>query len=123
VDVVQVQWHGNNALTVVYRDGHGQLGEQVLFRDHESGLSIELAAATHAFDGDPALFRLAAEALRIRMAARYDPMLAISTSDIDPLPHQIRAIYGELLPRTPLRFLLADDPGSGKTIMAGLYIK
>ncbi|WP_363331267.1 DEAD/DEAH box helicase [Microbacterium sp. SCN 69-37] len=50
-------------------------------------------------------------------------MLAVATSDVQPLPHQIRAVYGELLPRTPLRFLLADDPGAGKTIMAGLYIK
>ena len=50
-------------------------------------------------------------------------MLAVATSDVRPLPHQIRAVYGELLPRTPLRFLLADDPGAGKTIMAGLYIK
>src|SRR5665648_770348 len=39
-------------------------------------------------------------------------MLAVSTSDLDPLPHQITAVYGELLPRTPLRFLLADDPGA-----------
>ena len=50
-------------------------------------------------------------------------MLAVATSNVQPLPHQIRAVYGELLPRTPLRFLLADDPGAGKTIMAGLYIK
>ncbi|MER6062975.1 helicase-related protein [Streptomyces sp. NPDC001792] len=50
-------------------------------------------------------------------------MLAVATSDVQPLPHQIRAVYGELVPRTPLRFLLADDPGAGKTIMAGLYIK
>src|SRR5919108_640565 len=58
-----------------------------------------------------------------RMAARFDPMLAVHTSDLDALPHQIEAVYGELLDRTPLRFLLADDPGAGKTIMAGLYIK
>ncbi len=57
------------------------------------------------------------------MAGLFDPMLAVATSDVQPLPHQIRAVYGELLPRTPLRFLLADDPGAGKTIMAGLYIK
>ena len=57
------------------------------------------------------------------MAGLFDPMLAVATSDVEPLPHQIRAVYGELLPRTPLRFLLADDPGAGKTIMAGLYIK
>ena len=57
------------------------------------------------------------------MAGRFDPMLAVHTSDLEPLPHQIQAVYGELLDRTPLRFLLADDPGAGKTIMAGLYIK
>ena len=64
-----------------------------------------------------------AEALRIRMAGLHDPMVAVSSSAVDPLPHQIKAVYGELLPRTPLRFLLADDPGAGKTIMAGLYAK
>lgn len=50
-------------------------------------------------------------------------MLVVTTSDLEALPHQIRAVYGELLPRTPLRYLLADDPGAGKTIMAGLYVK
>ncbi|HEU0090259.1 MAG TPA: helicase-related protein, partial [Pseudonocardiaceae bacterium] len=80
-------------------------------------------SSTWALDGDGAEFRLAAEALRIRMAAQFDPMLAVSTSELEPLPHQLKAVYGELLARTPLRFLLADDPGAGKTIMAGLYIK
>ncbi len=75
------------------------------------------------FDADPMEFRLAAEALRIRMAGLHDPMVAVTSSEVRPLPHQIRAVYGELLPRTPLRFLLADDPGAGKTIMAGLYAK
>ena len=55
-----------------------------------------------------------------QVAGLSDP---VTTSDIQPLPHQLRAVYDELLPRTPLRFLLADDPGAGKTIMAGLYIK
>ncbi|SHE26184.1 helicase-related protein [Actinomyces glycerinitolerans] len=75
------------------------------------------------FDADPDEFRLAAEALRIKYAALYDPMAAVNGSDVDPLPHQIRAVYEEMLPRVPLRFLLADDPGAGKTIMAGLYLK
>jgi superfamily II DNA or RNA helicase len=57
------------------------------------------------------------------MAGQHDTMLAVTTSDLEPLPHQIKAVYGELLPRVPLRYLLADDPGAGKTIMAGLYIK
>ena len=53
----------------------------------------------------------------------FDPFLAVQTSNLDPLPHQIDAVYGRMLPRQPLRFLLADDPGAGKTIMSGLYIK
>jgi len=75
------------------------------------------------FDGDGHLFRLVSEAHRIRLAHLFDPVLAVHTSLIDPLPHQITAVYEEMLPRQPLRFLLADDPGAGKTIMAGLFIK
>jgi hypothetical protein len=71
------------------------------------------------FDGDGAAFRLAAEALRIRMAGQHDTMLAVNTSDLDPLPHQIKAVYGELLPRVPLRFLLADDPGPARPSWRG----
>ncbi|MFE9321887.1 helicase-related protein [Nocardia sp. NPDC052278] len=80
-------------------------------------------SAGYHFDADGALFKLAAEALRIRMSAQFDPMAAVNSSDLEPLPHQIQAVYGELLERTPLRFVLADDPGAGKTIMAGLYVK
>lgn len=123
VTVVNVRWHGSNAVTVSFQDDVGRPDHRLLYRSHEPSLSLEESSKAYAFDGDPALFRLAAEALRIRMAALFDPMLAVTTSDLDPLPHQIKAVYGELLPRTPLRFLLADDPGAGKTIMAGLYIK
>ena len=77
------------------------------------------SVAAYDLTADAGAFKLAAEALRIRMAGRFDPMLAVHTSDLEPLPHQIQAVYGELLGRTPLRFLLADDPGAGKTIMAG----
>jgi SNF2 family DNA or RNA helicase len=66
---------------------------------------------------------LASEAQRLRLAYLFDALLAVHTSAVQPLPHQIRAVYGEMLPRQPLRFLLADDPGAGKTIMAGLLIK
>ena len=75
------------------------------------------------FDADGALLRLVTEANRIKLAHFFDPYLAIHTSLVEPLPHQISAVYGEMLPRQPLRFLLADDPGAGKTIMAGLLIK
>ena len=69
------------------------------------------------------MFRLVSEAHRIRLAHLFDPVLAVHTSVVEPLPHQITAVYDSMLPRQPLRFLLADDPGAGKTIMAGLLMK
>jgi len=93
--VIDVRWHGSNAITLTYRDAAGTVDQRLLYRDHEPSLSLRQAARAYALDGDAALFRLAAEALRIRMAARFDPMLAVSSSDMDALPHQIRAVYGE----------------------------
>src|SRR5206468_10219051 len=75
------------------------------------------------FDGKGARFRLVSEAHRIRLAHLFDPVLAVHTSLVEPLPHQITAVYESMLPRQPLRFLLADDPDAGKTIMAGLLMK
>ena len=75
------------------------------------------------FDGDGGLLRLVSEALRIRLAHLFDATLAVHTSLVEPLPHQITAVYEAMLPRQPLRFLLADDPGAGKTIMTGLLMK
>src|SRR3954453_4660880 len=123
VTVVQVEWHGTNALTLTYRDDGGRVEEQLLYRADESSLQLETEGRAWSFDADGDLFRLASEALRIRLAHLFDPYLAVHTSNLDALPHQIRAVYGEMLPRQPLRFLLADDPGAGKTIMAGLLIK
>ena len=71
--------------------------------------------------GDGAAFQLACEAKRIDLAFLFDPMMAVHTSNVEPFPHQITAVYESMLPRQPLRFVLADDPGAGKTIMAGLY--
>src|SRR5215213_10048100 len=119
VDVISTRWQGGNFVILTYADPHGRTGQTVLGRDHEAGLTLVASGRTQAFDGDADAWRLAAEALRIRYAALFDPMLAISTSDLQALPHQITAVYNELLPRTPLRFLLADDPGAGKTIMCG----
>src|SRR5438477_616218 len=67
--------------------------------------------------------RSPAEAQHIHLAHLFDPVLAVHTSLVDPLPHQITAVYESMLSRQPLRFLLADDPGAGKTIMAGLLMK
>ncbi len=68
-------------------------------------------------------FRLSTEAYRIHLAHLYDPLFAVSVSKIDPLPHQLEAVYNYMLPQPALRFMLADDPGAGKTIMAGLLLK
>lgn len=122
VAVIAVDWHGDAALELTYKTPAGELGQRVLYRTDEPTLS-EATVGARPFDAPAADFRLVAEAQRIKLAGLYDPLLAVATSDVRPLPHQIRAVYGELLPRTPLRFLLADDPGAGKTIMAGLYIK
>ena len=121
--VVSVQWHGSDACTLVYRGHNGRVGDEVLYRDDEARLSIAEQGRPWSFDGDGALFRLVAEAHRIRLAHLFDPVLAVHTSLVDPLPHQITAVYEAMLTRQPLRFLLADDPGAGKTIMAGLLIK
>lgn len=122
VTVIAAQWHGGDALELTYKTTSGDLGQQVVFRKDEDALTVA-PTGSRTFDASASDFKLVSEAQRITLAGLFDPMLAVATSDVQPLPHQIRAVYGELLPRTPLRFLLADDPGAGKTIMAGLYIK
>lgn len=122
VTLLAVGWHGRDAVELTFKTSSGELRQQVVFRDRQASLRLAVAGS-RAFSADAHDFKLAAEAQRISLAGLFDPMLAIATSEVRPLPHQIRAVYHELLPRTPLRFLLADDPGAGKTIMAGLFIK
>ncbi|ORA83335.1 helicase [Mycolicibacter kumamotonensis] len=122
ITVIFAQWHGTDALELTYKTNDGALGQQVVFRKDQDNLTVA-QTGSRALDANATDFKMVAEAQRITLAGLFDPMLAVATSDVRPLPHQIRAVYGELLPRTPLRFLLADDPGAGKTIMAGLYIK
>ena len=123
VAVVSVEWHGSDALTLVYRGPNGRVAEEILYRLDEPRLEGVEVGRPWSFDGDGALYRLVAEAHRIRLAHLFDPLRAVHTSLVEPLPHQITAVYEAMLPRQPLRFLLADDPGAGKTIMAGLLIK
>ena len=105
----------------------GTLEEAVVSRDEamavfdaQGGDPKEVAAAKPA---DPEKLRLLVESARIRLAYAYDRQFAVSLSGIRTLPHQIEAVYRRMLPQPRLRFLLADDPGAGKTIMAGLLIK
>lgn len=91
--------------------------------DFDSTIKITQAGELAALTGNPTHFRLAAEAHRIRLAFQYDPHFAVSVSQVDPLPHQLDAVYAHLLTQPQIRFLIADDPGAGKTIMGGLTLK
>jgi superfamily II DNA or RNA helicase len=96
---------------------------------YEPILSIEQLGQLHAspaqepFDGDATRFRLGVEAMRLGLAYEYDPYFSLSIARVDPLPHQLEAVYDYFIKLPRIRFLLADDPGAGKTIMAGLLIK
>ena len=108
---------------LVYRTPAGQLRERLLTRADAAEISPATTERPWKFDGDGGAFQLTCEAKRIDLAFLFDPMMAVHTSSVDPLPHQITAVYQSMLPQQPLRFVLADDPGAGKTIMAGLYIR
>ena len=115
--------HGDDALQLIYRMPDGVMKERLLGRADEESISVATTERPFSFDGDGAAFQLTCEAKRIDLAFLFDPMMAVHTSNVDALPHQITAVYESMLPRQPLRFVLADDPGAGKTIMAGLYIR
>jgi len=123
VTVVDVKWIGSVAIELTYKDSLGKVANELVYRDREPEIEILESGRPWSFDGEPDLFRLVSEAHRIRLAYLFDPLLAVHTSLVEPLPHQITAVYEEMIPRQPLRFLLADDPGAGKTIMTGLLIK
>ena len=123
VTVVAAKPLGAVGIELTYKAADGQLSSELLYRESESSLEIVTENLPWRFDGDGENFRLVSEAHRIRLAHLFDPRLAVHISQVEPLPHQITAVYEEMLPRQPLRYLLADDPGAGKTIMTGLYLK
>src|SRR5947208_6381401 len=123
VTVVNVHWFGSEALELTYKNPTGRVANELLYRHDEARLEVVEQGRPWSFDGDGHLFRLVSEAHRIRLAHLFDPVLAVHTSLIEPSPHQIVAVYDAMLPRQQLRFLLADDPGAGKTIKAGLLSK
>ena len=123
VTIVSVDPAGEDAVSVFYKAADGVPAERMLFRSDEPKLAIATVGRPWGFDADGAAFKLATESMRIKLAHLFDPMMAVHTSNVEPLPHQISAVYESMLPRQPLRYILADDPGAGKTIMAGLLIR
>ncbi len=123
VTVIDVKWHGDTVIELTYKDEAGKVNSCLVYRDSEPVIEIIDPGIVWGFNADAKLMRLVSEAFRIHLAYLFDPHLAVHTSLLDPLPHQITAVYEEMLTRQPLRFLLADDPGAGKTIMAGLFMK
>lgn len=123
VTIRQTQMFGDQAMQVTFADPVGRTDERILYRDQESELEVVHQTRPLDFTAPGDLFRLVAEAQRLRYGFLFDPMIAVNTSDVQPLPHQITAVYETMLSRQPLRYVLADDPGAGKTIMTGLLIK
>ena len=103
VSIVAAKWYGSAVLEITFKDARGQLASQLLYREDEARLIIEEKSLPWSFDADANLLRLSSEAYRINLAHIFDPYLAVHTSEIKPLPHQISAVYQEMLSRLPLR--------------------
>jgi len=123
VTIRHVELHSEDVVSVTYVDGEGKVEQALVYRDQEAQLELVQQSRPLSFVADGNLFRLVSEAQRLRYAFLFDHWIAVTTSAVDPLPHQITAVYETMLNRRPLRFLLADDPGAGKTIMTGLLVK
>ena len=124
IEVVSVKWYGDSAIELTYKvPTTGRIGSELLYRPDEPRLAVVEAGRPWSFDGDGSLFRLVSEAQRIRLAHLFDPVLAVHTSLVDPLPHQITAVYEAMLPRAAAALPAGRRSGAGKTIMAGLLIK
>ncbi|MDP3505119.1 MAG: hypothetical protein Q8S33_32575 [Myxococcales bacterium] len=105
------------SVNVIYTSADGLVGQRLLTTTEAEGVTIAIAGTPWRFDGDAAMFKLAIEAKRISLAHLFDPMMAVHASNVQALPHQITAVYESLLPRQPLRFVLADDPGAGNHLV------
>lgn len=105
VRIVGVERYGDRAIKVVYEDGRGAVGSRLVYDHEEPMLELSEGGGRRSFDGDGGLLRLVSEAMRISLAHLFDPYLAVHTSRIEPLPHQITAVYGDMLQRQPLQRL------------------
>ena len=123
VTIIDIKPHGNSVMEITYKTDSGAIEQTLLYRSDEEQIQLASGEASDSFSANADDVKLASEAYRIKLAHLFDPYLAVRTSSVEPLPHQISAVYEEMLQRMPLRYVLADDPGAGKTIMTGLLIK
>ena len=121
IEVKSVEQLGNHIHIIGVTVNSERYFDQII--SEEDLENIKIQRITTDFKEDPEKVFLSLETMRYRYASMYDPLLAMNTSKVDPLPHQIEAVYGYVLKKPRIRFLIADDPGAGKTIMAGLIIK
>lgn len=121
VQVIMVTPRGDSTQIIGRGLQSNQVYDRILSPDQLA--LLETSPEIEPFDGNPRHFRLGIEALRLGLAYEYDPFFSLSIARVDPLPHQLEAVYDYFMRLPRIRFLLADDPGAGKTIMAGLLIK
>jgi SNF2 family DNA or RNA helicase len=121
VQVIVVVPMGSAVKVVGKGINSGRVYEPILTMENLAAL--ETSPDVEPFDGDPQRFRIGIEAMRLALGFEYDPYFSLSIARVDPLPHQLEAVYDYFLALPRIRFLLADDPGAGKTIMAGLLLK
>lgn len=123
VRVIAIEWYDEDALDLTYEDVTGDRDHELVYRSRESEIELVKQGCPWSFDGDGAMLRLVSEAYRIRLAHLFDPLLAVHTSLVEPLPHQITAVYREMLTRQPLRFLLADENDPGEQVRSLIYLE
>lgn len=123
VSVISTVPFETGAMNVIYQKADGSLGQRLVYSSDATVMTNVSADERFDFSARPKMFKLVAEAQRIKLAYLFDPYIAVNTSNVMPLPHQITAVYEKMLPMHPLRYVLADDPGAGKTIMTGLLLK
>jgi len=123
VTVIKVQPLGTSVSITYTGVNTNKTSSRVVSQHELPTLELLTTEGTFNFQGDPVKFALFAEAERISSAYQFDPLFAVNCSIVDPLPHQVEAVYKFLLPLPKIRFLLADDTGAGKTIMTGLLLK
>ncbi|OUJ69895.1 helicase-related protein [Hymenobacter crusticola] len=119
VHIIMTQPMGES-VRIIGRGDSNQLHDRVL---SAAQLDQLVFVEQGSYDGNAQKFRLAIEAHRLGLAYEYDPYFSLSIARVDPLPHQLEAVYEYFLKMPCIRFMLADDPGAGKTVMAGLLIK